>query len=644
MAVTDLTGTKWILHSTIDTMLAEELWYTATLNFTCPYYPNVSFHGMRMASDDLRYQYNGTSGEYYIYDGEVNNWYATYGSGIEIIEFDSTDAGTDKTNLSFISWLEASATQVVPITISLPTLSGWGDLEDGTYTITIRAKNVPNYCSSNKSAGVIVLKGLATPTAELEFGASTANINIYTDDLRTESYKIKVDGTLATTIQCDGSVTVITDAIQTLSLTAGSHTISIAAAATGKADSPAYDLEVTVCAVIYNLTNCTKVSGTPDLLFAGEGASLMITPSTGYELPNSVSITGATMEGWVPSLGVASISNVTGTVTFAVIAGIPKPSAALDPSTGVLNITRASSATTQYKITANGITTTVACAGLITTVSDVIGTFNLTPGTYYISVIASAVSDPDSNPYVITATVCAVNYVLTGCTRQPNSPLLLFVGAQNIALLVAPDAGYELPSSVTITGATQTGWSPDYGMAGITDVTGTVTFTVVATGLPQLDTPTNLSVNSNMIATFDEVENAESYEFFVDNVSIGEYQVQSNYSVTLDLECSGAYDEGFTSIEVYDGTSDAGTRLAFDSYADGPSHIQETVICETGNLYIAWYCENSDAPYDFEILKTGSSNCTITSSDEDSATNAHTIIELTGSPATVIMDVFGNLD
>ena len=120
MAVTDLTGTKWILHSTIDTMLAEELWYTATLNFTCPYYPNVSFHGMRMASDDLRYQYNGTSGEYYIYDGEVNNWYATYGSGIEIIEFDSTDAGTDKTNLSFISWLEASATQVVPITISLP--------------------------------------------------------------------------------------------------------------------------------------------------------------------------------------------------------------------------------------------------------------------------------------------------------------------------------------------------------------------------------------------------------------------------------------------------------------------------------------------------------------------------------------------
>ena len=39
---------------------------------------------------------------------------------------------------------------------------------------------------------------------------------------------------------------------------------------------------------------------------------------------------------------------------------------------------------------------------------------------------------------------------------------------------------------------------------------------------PQLDTPTNLSV-TDTTASFDEVENAESYEFFVDDVSIGTY-------------------------------------------------------------------------------------------------------------------------
>lgn len=174
--------------------------------------------------------------------------------------------------------------------------------------------------------------------------------------------------------------------------------------------------------------------------------------------------------------------------------------------------------------------------------------------------------------------------------------------------------------------------------SGYTDSAFSSTVTIT-----KLATPTNPSASGTDVS-FDEVQGADKYEFFANGTSIGEYQVQSNYSVTLDLTCSGAYDEGFTSIGVYDGTSDAGTRLAFDSYADGPSHIQETVTCETGNLYIAWYCENSDAPYDFDALKTGSSNCTITDSNETDAENAYTIVALSASPATVVMSVWGNLD
>ncbi len=44
--------------------------------------------------------------------------------------------------------------------------------------------------------------------------------------------------------------------------------------------------------------------------------------------------------------------------------------------------------------------------------------------------------------------------------------------------------------------------------------------------LPQLAAPQNVSV-SGTEASFDEAENAESYEFFVDGTSIGEYEVPS---------------------------------------------------------------------------------------------------------------------
>ena len=48
--------------------------------------------------------------------------------------------------------------------------------------------------------------------------------------------------------------------------------------------------------------------------------------------------------------------------------------------------------------------------------------------------------------------------------------------------------------------------------------------------LPQLDAPTNVSV-SGTDATFDEVSNAESYEFFVDGTSIGTYTPASGYTI-----------------------------------------------------------------------------------------------------------------
>ena len=169
MAITDLTGTKWVFNDTINTVSAE--WWTTALNFTCPYYPNVSFHGMSISSDSLYYEYSGTSGSYYIYDGEMNEWDATYGSGIEIIEFDSTDAGTDKTNSTIISWLEANATQASSqLTVDLADLTGWSNVTSGSHTLTIKAK-ADGYRDSDASAGVSFTKSAVGHNLTINFVA-----------------------------------------------------------------------------------------------------------------------------------------------------------------------------------------------------------------------------------------------------------------------------------------------------------------------------------------------------------------------------------------------------------------------------------------------------------------------------------------
>ena len=65
---------------------------------------------------------------------------------------------------------------------------------------------------------------------------------------------------------------------------------------------------------------------------------------------------------------------------------------------------------------------------------------------------------------------------------------------------------------------------------------------------PQLDAPTNVSV-SGTNASFDEVDNAESYEFFVDGTSIGEYSVQSWYDLTLNFIGRNYRGAGYNSLQ-----------------------------------------------------------------------------------------------
>lgn len=106
------------------------------------------------------------------------------------------------------------------------------------------------------------------------------------------------------------------------------------------------------------------------------------------------------------------------------------------------------------------------------------------------------------------------------------------------------------------------------------EMTTAGTYTV----LPQLDTPTNVSV-SGTDATFDEVQNAEQYEVYVDGASIGSYTPTSGYTVTI---TDGAFSDG-DSGSVYDTYDSPSASNFLVKVGDLPSY---TVTCSSGYLLI----------------------------------------------------------
>lgn len=164
---------------------------------------------------------------------------------------------------------------------------------------------------------------------------------------------------------------------------------------------------------------------------------------------------------------------------------------------------------------------------------------------------------------------------------------------------------------------------------------------------------TSLSQDTLVI---EDVDNAVSYDIYDGNNLIANVPVggvpSSGYSVSLNLT---AYAIGYgqetyyaTYVKVYDGTDNTGTLLASDVSSSTPtsankSQVQETVTCQTGNLFIEWYVEWADYGMGDGSLLPGSSNCSITHSSGD-AEHYATAIAITGDNAVVIMDVQGGLD
>lgn len=102
----------------------------------------------------------------------------------------------------------------------------------------------------------------------------------------------------------------------------------------------------------------------------------------------------------------------------------------------------------------------------------------------------------------------------------------------------------------------------------------------IYSSMPQLAAPQNVSVTGTE-ATFDEVENATSYEFFVDGTSIGVGYPTSGYSVRIQGDWfDGGYSED---IDVYDGVDGTG-RFLVSLIDEEPFDV--TVQVASGYLFI----------------------------------------------------------
>lgn len=122
------------------------------------------------------------------------------------------------------------------------------------------------------------------------------------------------------------------------------------------------------------------------------------------------------------------------------------------------------------------------------------------------------------------AIVYTITANLANCTANSDNPITIEENGGAILYYTA-NTGYELPDGVELTNVGSYNWDKATGKLVIARPSGNVTIKIVAKQtMTQLATPQNVSVE-NTTLSFDEVENAEEYEVFVDNTSIGSYQV-----------------------------------------------------------------------------------------------------------------------
>lgn len=256
-------------------------------------------------------------------------------------------------------------------------------------------------------------------------------------------------------------------------------------------------------------SNVTAAPDNPTEIKENETVTLKFTVPTGYQWA-APTVTGATYT--VQGTNII-LSNPTDNVTVTARA------TAIEYSINIKTTNVLASAVNPSKI-AYGSTATLYFSPYSgyerpdeITISGAEYTWNKDTGTLVLS-------DPTGN---VTGSIVGVQTLfnitetsLVGCTPDQSNPTNINKGG-TATLLYYPETGYQLPADVTVTGATYT-WekTAGTGMLDLSNPTANVSITITATQLPQLATPTNVAISGTTVS-WDAVENAESYDIYVDN-------------------------------------------------------------------------------------------------------------------------------
>lgn len=266
------------------------------------------------------------------------------------------------------------------------------------------------------------------------------------------------------------------------SVTVANATMDSWSSSTGelKISNPTSDVTITITSVAQsytvttNLLYCSKVSG-PTGVNYGESATFVFEASTGYNLPSSITLSGATLDSWTQSTGTLKIKNVTGNVTIGVTATIQT----YNITTNLTGCTKTSGPTT-LNYGATGTFVFAASTGYnlpasVTVTGATIDSWTQSTGTLKVKGVIGAVS------ITVTATLQVYNITLnlTHCTKK-SGPTTIEYGKGG-TIVIAADTGYELPENINFTGATLTGWDESTGELTFSKATGNITAEIEAT-------------------------------------------------------------------------------------------------------------------------------------------------------------------
>ena len=370
--------------------------------------------------------------------------------------------------------------------------------------------------------GEITLTKLYAPKISIS-GKTLTITNDGRNGSKVTNYKVYNGSTLLTTI------TATTLDLTTVITTNGTYNISVIATGTGYTDSDSSNVveyNYASYSITTNLTNVTANASNPTTVSTVASSTLTFTASTGYNLPDNVTVTGAEFT-WTKSSGTLVLSNPTGNVSVTVAGVVISRTI----TATLTNVTAASGNATTIATGETKVLTYTANSGYnlpdTVSVTGATGVWNKANGTL-------TLSNPTGNVTFTIAGVAksyTITPTLTNVTAASGNATTIATGETKVLTYTAA-SGYTLPDTVTVTGATGV-WDKANGTLTLSNPTGNVTFTIA-----------------------------------------GVAATPSGYTVTV----SGSV--GNNGFDIYDGQSASGTNLG---EIVGTQSIN--VVCTSGYLY-----------------------------------------------------------